>query len=221
MARCAANRCSSSHATVSCYSAADTPRPHLCSPTTLQDPSRDDRALLPDAGVNSPDLIGQLVEVLAHLPVDVDFPYPCSSGLLGSIDGSITALCSGLVLPQRVNSAPSFTTLPSAADNSVRCRRAVWQCPAGSFCGERTLIPKICPAGHFCPPGSSVPTPCPDGSYSGELGLKRVAECKACPRGSECRPGSTSPFQYAAQIGPRPRQAVLRPHAHTKPSQLR
>ena len=128
MARSAANRCSFSHATVSCYSAADAPRPYLCSPTTLQDPSRDDCALLPAptpyAGVNSPDLIGQLVEVLAHLPVDVDFPYTCSSGLLGSSDGSITALCGGLVLPQRVNSAPSFTTLPSAAaDNpaSVCC----------------------------------------------------------------------------------------------------
>ena len=87
---------------MSCYSAADTPRPYLCSPTTLQDPSRDDCALLPAptpyAGVNSPELIGQLVEVLAHLPVDADFPYTCASGLLGSSDGSITALCGGLVL---------------------------------------------------------------------------------------------------------------------------
>ena len=52
----------------------------------------------PYAGVNSPELIGQLVEVLAHLPVDADFPYTCASGLLGSSDGSITALCGGLVL---------------------------------------------------------------------------------------------------------------------------
>ena len=55
----------------------------------------------PCAGVNSPDLIGQLVEVLPHLPVDVDFPYSCSAGLLGSGEGSTTALCNGLVPPQR------------------------------------------------------------------------------------------------------------------------
>ena len=35
-------------------------------------------------GVNSPELVGQLVEVLPHVPVDVDFPYSCSPGLLGS-----------------------------------------------------------------------------------------------------------------------------------------
>lgn len=67
-------------------------------------PLHDDRALLllpyRCAGVSSPDLIGQLVEVLPHLPVDVDFPYPCSSGLLGSSDGSTTALCDGLVPAQ-------------------------------------------------------------------------------------------------------------------------
>ena len=72
-------------------------------------------------------------------------------------------------------------------------RRAVWQCPEGSFCGERTLTPTICPAGHFCPPGSSVPTICPAGSYSGELGLKSVAQCKACPPGNWCFSGDAQP----------------------------
>lgn len=52
------------------------------------------------AGVNSPELIGQLVEVLPQLPVDVDFPYSCSPGLLGSSGGSTTAMCNGLVMPQ-------------------------------------------------------------------------------------------------------------------------
>ena len=53
----------------------------------------------PRAGVNSPELIGQLVEVLPHVPMDVDFPYSCSPGLLGSSSGSTTALCNGLVRP--------------------------------------------------------------------------------------------------------------------------
>ena len=52
------------------------------------------------AGVNSPELIGQLVEVLPHVPVNVDFPYSCSPGLLGGSGGSTTALCDGLVPPQ-------------------------------------------------------------------------------------------------------------------------
>ena len=84
------------------------------------------------AGVNSPDLIGQLVEVLPHLPVDVDFPYPCSSGLLGNSDGSTTALCSGLVTPPGAISGPLPTALPTA-DNDAFCFRLL--------CGSVQLVP--------------------------------------------------------------------------------
>ena len=146
--------------------------------------------------------------------MDVDFPYSCSPGLLGSSGGSTTALCNGLVMPQ--SDAQLFiTALPSAA-HCPACVYAcwAWQCPAGSFCGERTINPEVCPPGHFCPSGSSLPRPCPAGSWSSAYGLTSAAECTACPRGSECEVGSISPRRCATKLGLGSWQAAARGHAH-------
>ena len=152
-------------------------------------------SLIPCAGVNSPELIGQLVEVLPHIPMDVDYPYSCSPGLLGSSGGSSTALCNGLVRPES-DAQPLLTALSSAAHSLAcvcACVLLAWQCPAGYFCGERTLHPEVCPMGHFCPSGTSLPRPCPAGSWSSAYGLASAAECTACPAGSACATGSVAP----------------------------
>ena len=160
-------------------------------------------------------MIGQLVEVLPHVPMDVDYPYSCSPGLLGSSGGSSTALCNGLVRPQS-DALPLVTALSSAADRpACVCACWAWQCPAGSFCGERTLHPEVCPPGHFCPSGSSLPRPCPAGSWSSAYGLTSAAECTACPPGSECGAGSTSPRPCATKLELGPWQAAARGLAHT------
>ena len=78
-----------------------------------------DVSSIPLRRVNSPELIGQLVEVLPHIPMDVDYPYSCSPGLLGSSGGSSTALCNGLVRPES-DAQPLLTALSSAA-HSLAC----------------------------------------------------------------------------------------------------
>ena len=43
-----------------------------------------------------------------------------------------------------------------------------------------------CPIGHYCPAGTSLPVPCPIGTYSDDIKLASVDQCKPCPGGKYC-----------------------------------
>ena len=108
---------------------------------------------------NTPELIGEIVEVLPQARIDVDYPYICSAGLLRSSNPNqqTSSLCGGL-------------------------------CPAGYVC-PAGQDPSICPTGRYCPLGTSVPLPCPSGTYSSLTGLSAASQCEPCPLGFWCSAG--------------------------------
>ena len=61
-----------------------------------------------------------------------------------------------------------------------------YPCPAGYFCVSEGQT-EICPAGYYCPEGTGLDLmSCPRGTYSDQLGLYEVAQCKPCPAGMYC-----------------------------------
>ena len=113
----------------------------------------------------TPTLLGVSLYQVPTSALDVDLPYACAPGILGSShpDDQKSAFCAGL-------------------------------CPAGQRCPEAaTTEPRPCTEGNFCPAGTSVPRPCPEGSYSAATNLTKEDECTQCPVGSTCPAGSTVP----------------------------
>jgi len=113
----------------------------------------------------TPTLLGVSLYQVPTSALDVDLPYACAPGILGSShpDDQKSAFCAGL-------------------------------CPAGQRCPEAaTTEPRPCTEGNFCPAGTSVPQPCPEGSYSAATNLTKEDECTLCPVGSTCPAGSTVP----------------------------
>ena len=125
-----------------------------------------------------PELVGQVVDMLPQGAVDLDYPYACSAGILGSANpkDQSTALCGGLT--------PTGTYQPVAAGT--------------------VQVP--CPPGYYCPSGSASAVPCPAGTYSegkdqngDSMTLGAASECTQCEAGSECPPGGiTTPIPCAA-----------------------
>ena len=113
----------------------------------------------PCTWTSMPELLGQLVDMLPHTIMEVDYPYACSAGLLRSADPKhqTTSLCGGLC-------------------------PASYACPAGQN-------PITCPMGGYCPRGSSVPLPCPSGLYGSTTGLSAISDCTPCPKGFWCSAG--------------------------------
>ena len=111
-----------------------------------------------------PHLIGQSMDTLPQGAMNVDYPYACSAGILGSEDSSHqnSSLCAGR--------AAAGTYQPH---------------PTGT-------IAIACPRGSYCTPGSSRPLACPGGSYSSSLNLQASSECTTCPAGSACVAGSST-----------------------------
>ena len=108
---------------------------------------------------NTPELLGEIVEVLPQASIEVDYPYICSAGLLRSSNPNqqTSSLCGGL-------------------------------CPAGYVC-PAGQDPSICPTGRYCPLGTSVPLPCPSSTYSSITGLSAASQCEPCPLGFWCSAG--------------------------------
>ena len=100
-----------------------------------------------------PEQIGQTVFVLPAAHVEIDFPYSCSPGLVGSssTELQLSPMCSGL-------------------------------CPAGLVCPvPRTTTPSPCPRGSYCRLGSATPVPCPGGTYNNVTGATTVGDCMSVP----------------------------------------
>ena len=113
----------------------------------------------------TPTLLGVSLYQVPTSALDVDLPYACAPGILGSShpDDQRSAFCAGL-------------------------------CPVGQRCPEAaTTEPRPCTEGNFCPAGTSVPRPCSEGSYSAATNLTKEDECTQCPVGSTCPAGSTVP----------------------------
>ena len=113
----------------------------------------------------TPALLGVSLYQVPTSALDVDLPYACAPGILGSShpDDQRSAFCAGL-------------------------------CPVGQRCPEAaTTEPRPCTEGNFCPAGTSVPRPCPEGSYSAATNLTKEDECTLCPVGFTCPSGSTDP----------------------------
>lgn len=97
----------------------------------------------------TPELIGEAVQALPPGPLEMDFPSPCSAGLLGSTDTAYQAspLCAG-------------------------------KCPRGKYCPGATTTALDCPAtGKYCPEGTSSPLPCEAGTYSNRIGNDAASDC--------------------------------------------
>ena len=63
------------------------------------------------------------------------------------------------------------------------------QCPAGSFCPQKSAVPILCPGGQFCPFGSSQPTDCPEKHHC----PSNSSRPQQCPAGSFCPIASAAP----------------------------
>ena len=86
-------------------------------------------------------------------------------------------------------------------------------CPAGYYCGKKTVGPVPCQAGTFCPEESAAETACPAGTYSnvstdvaynknehaGILGRLATSDkaCLDCGRGTFCPERSKQPLDCA------------------------
>lgn len=127
---------------------------------------------------SDPHLLGQSLYQLPLLPVEQDFPFACSAGILGSADPEYqsSSTCAGPCPPRR-------------------------RCPT-----EATSQTLPCTAGHYCPAGTSVPLPCPAGSYSNRIDLAAASECREAEPGHFATTGSTaatpcSPGTFAGTKG--------------------
>ena len=109
--------------------------------------------------------LGKKISFVPYFPVEVNFPYACVAGYLGSNE--------------------------SAYQTSSDC---AGKCPAGFFCpNASTIEAQPCPPAHYCAEGAAMPLPCPGGTFSNSSNLRSVAECTACPAGSACSVGSLEP----------------------------
>ena len=84
--------------------------------------------LQPCDWASMPHLLGSTVEDLKPGAMELDYPYACAAGVVGSTDVTeqTGALCAGL-------------------------------CPAGYACAEpATMQPTRCPQGHVCPIGTAM-----------------------------------------------------------------
>ena len=108
--------------------------------------------------------LGKKIFFVPYFPVEVEFPYRCAAGYLGSNQSEyqISSDCAG-------------------------------KCPAGSFCPTMpTLQAQDCPAGSYCAEGAAAALPCPAGTYSNTPSLQAASACTDCPVGSACSTGSTA-----------------------------
>ena len=116
--------------------------PNGCQPPVVVQPC--DWQTTACASGGSDCLLGANIYLVPYVPIDTDFPYPCSVGYLGSINES------------------KYQTSSLCAD---RCRH-------GSYCPHQAMMEVIiCPLGYFCEEGAITPVPCPSGSLGKLPGL--------------------------------------------------
>ena len=128
----------------------------------------------PCAWRRQPHLIGQMVEALPQSPVDEDYPYACSAGLLGGSD--------------------------SLDQGTSRC---AGPCPAGKLCRDAaTVEPVDCPLASYCPEGSSAATRCPAGTVGNRTGLADALECAPCYKGHWCSGGEAFACDVGSYLPP-------------------
>ena len=70
-------------------------------------------------------------------------------------------------------------------------------CPAGYYCGKKTVGPVPCQAGTFCPEESAAETACPAGTYSPDQNATSDKACLDCGLGTFCPKGSKQPTACA------------------------
>eukprot|EP00966_Prymnesium_polylepis_P301187 6959414-Prymnesium_polylepis.2 len=102
------------------------------------------------------------------MPIEQDFPYRCSAGVLGSGEATeqTSPLCAGL-------------------------------CTKGHVCGVATTTPERCKRG-FCPEGSSAEQGCKAGRFSNATGLSAAAQCTPTDPGFFAPTGSVAQTACAA-----------------------
>ena len=115
-------------------------------------------------------LLGQKIYTMPPgLPVDLNFPYQCAAGMLGSPDAQY--------------------------QTSALCKSP---CPDGFHCPTIATIEALpCPKGHRCPKGSSTALKCEEGTFQDEPMMSTCKPCPpghACKAGAvaaeRCLPGA-------------------------------
>eukprot|EP00966_Prymnesium_polylepis_P227378 5261507-Prymnesium_polylepis.1 len=139
---------------------------------------------------------------VAATPVEQDFPYDCSPGLLASANMShqLSPFCAGLCPEGHGDllAARSRARQLMPPDLVRFCVAWVYVCPSSAVCAEaRSIMPEVCKEGGFCPAGSSYARPCPAGRFSNAIGLSAAEQCSPCPPGSACSAGTAVPAPCA------------------------
>ena len=70
-------------------------------------------------------------------------------------------------------------------------------CPAGRYCGKKTVSPVPCQAGTYCPEESAAETACPAGTYSPDQLATSDKACLDCGLGTFCPERSKQPTACA------------------------
>jgi len=85
----------------------------------------------------------------------------------------------------------TFGLIAGAWDRTTHCI----DCPRGYYCppGTDNYLLFECPAGSYCVPGTSRPIKCPEGTFSEEVGMWDLQQCRPNPPGYETAEGSQSP----------------------------
>lgn len=74
-------------------------------------------------------------------------------------------------------------------------------CPAGFFCTDG-VTPMPCPAGFYCPENTGFNwKPCLPGTFSADVGLSNVSQCKECTGGYYCDHHNLTTPSGACQAG--------------------
>lgn len=163
-----------------------------------------------------PSLVGQSLHLLPRRSVDVEFPYLCPAGVLGSSDPEDQASpeCRGSC-PGGFSCRHPATLDPSRARRGTTALKDRWSrryAERASSPIARKLSPwmraNLVPSGAGARPASIAHETCSPGTYANEIGQSECArcepgkyqaepgatECVACPAGMYCRLGSATPL---------------------------
>ena len=132
-----------------------------------------------------PQLVGQTIDTLPQGALDVDYPYACAPGVLGSDQPEYQ------VSPRCAGPTPAGTYQPFEAGT------AAIRCPAGSYCPRGSMQRVSCEIGAGIPFSTTIDSNatsseacvCQRGSYNNATSAGGLS-CAACPAGTNCsRPG--------------------------------
>ena len=137
---------------------------------------------------------------------------PCPAGSFCATEGARqpTGPCAaGFYCPPQANvsssmpaafACPTGAACPNGSPLPAPCAAGSYQnrtgqaecepCPAGFYCLDGAVEPRVCPERNYCPAAVPGPLECPPGSFNTATGAQ---SCTPCPAGSFCLAGVARP----------------------------